>query len=206
MSRIDTISNEIMTPIVVNNTIECELVDGSSTIWRTNSTGYSQSCGGWRCKTTGNIYAVNNYGRCSWKTDTVYCITDINANTVKTCTGFVHPQGAQMVWWMTQKNIDTSNMEAISFMWQGCGVGDASYAMQKGPQKGESFIEPLPAQIPRSLHHAVQNIEVIGDNVCADNFNVKVEPYSDASDNACSFSAATVLTASDYVEVIKESE
>lgn len=193
MSRKDTISNEIITPVVEAGTIECELVDGTTTLWHTNNTGYSQTCGGWRCKTTGNIYAVNNYGRCSWKTSNVYSVTDINANIVKTCTGFVHPQGAQMVWWMGQKNIDTSNMEAIKFIWSGCGVGQASHAMKQGPQKGECFNEPLPAQIPRTLHHAVKNIEVVGDDVCASNFTVKVEQFcDDATHVPIDFKPATI--------------
>lgn len=175
------ISQEIHTSeINEDGYIMCEVIGREEPVsFNTNQSGYNQACGGWRCKNTGHIYAVANWGsNRSWATNIASTEYNINKMEVITKKGLVHRYDAQMNWWFKQKNIDTSAMEAINFRWSGCGVGN-SYTINQGPQSLDTVSESLPAQIPRALHNCVEHIEVIGDNVCNMTYDISKKAIND---------------------------
>lgn len=192
MSR--NISQEIHTSeINEDGRIFCEVIGREEPVgFQTNGSGYSQECGGWRCKNTGHIYAAANWGSGRrWTTNIASIEYNIDKMEVISKKGLVHRFDAQMNWWFKQKNIDTSSMEAINFRWSGCDVG-TSYTIKQGPQKNDSISESLPAQIPRILHDCVRDIKVVGNNACNMSYEISKKVINDVQPV---FKEATIILA-----------
>ena len=147
---------------------ELECMDGVERVFDLCSTpndhyGYNQSCGGMRNTKTGEVYALINYGAGRhWEQDGVVFTYDANTTPpLVTKTGITtHGYLKTYMWWLKKKNIPLADVEAVTFKWDGCPVGDAIW-LKDGPQEGERISESLPAIIPRHAMHAVQGLEVV---------------------------------------------
>lgn len=118
--------------------------------------GYNQQCGGWEHLDTGAIYAIANWGnKRHWETvDMSFVDASVSPPVVKRQTSMRHGFQAQMMWWFNEHDVDHTRLVPIKFKWYDAPVGD-SYTLKDGPQEGERVAESLPAQIPRSMMHAV---------------------------------------------------
>jgi len=125
--------------------------------------GYNQECGGMRNTKTGEVYGLINYGSGRyWVNEGVEYTYDTSTTPplVTRAGTTTHGYLETYLWWLKKKNIPLADVEAVTFRWDGCPVGD-TFKLEDGPQKGSHISETLPAIIPRLAMHAVQGLEVV---------------------------------------------